>query len=271
MTILVTGGTGLVGTRLLKRLANSGSDCRALVRPGKQVPEGVAPVQGDLQEPESLKTAVNGVSAIVHLAAVFRTQDEDAIWKANLDGTKNLIAAVKAQSPQARFIMASTILVYNNDIPHPAREDDAAEPELAYPASKVAAEKELRNSGLTWNVLRFPFVYGDKDGHLESATPLLARMKRHPAQRFSLIHHQDIATAVELALSGVMDGHVVNIADDGPTTVYEMAHIIGANYEPSAEPLANPWMGQVDVTLAHSLGFKPTILTIQQANREGKM
>lgn len=271
MKILVTGGTGLVGSRLLQRFAESNIDCRALIRQGKEVPEGIESIEGDLQQLETLKAAVEGVEAVIHLAAVFRTQDEDAIWKANLDGTKNLIKAVKEHAPKARFVMASTILVYNNDISHPATEEDPAEAKQAYPASKIAAEKELRNSGLIWSILRFPFIYGDKDRHIESATPMMEGLNMHPAQRFSLIHHQDIAVAIELALTGKMDSRIVNIADDSPTTIYETTRIAGIQYKESAEPLANPWTGQVDVTLAHSLGFVPTMLTIHQAIREGKL
>jgi nucleoside-diphosphate-sugar epimerase len=61
-------------------------------------------VEGDLLEANSLKPAVEDVSANVHLAAVFRTQNADDIWRANLDGTKNLIAASKAYAPQVRFV-----------------------------------------------------------------------------------------------------------------------------------------------------------------------
>src|SRR5580698_7729683 len=111
MTILVTGGTGLVGSRLLKRLVEADVECRALVRAGKELPAGVTPVEGDVLDPASLARAVEGVSAIVHLAAVFRTPDTDQIWKVNLEGTGNLIEAAKAHAPDARFIMASTILV----------------------------------------------------------------------------------------------------------------------------------------------------------------
>jgi nucleoside-diphosphate-sugar epimerase len=81
---------------------------------------------------------------------------------------------------------------------------------LYYPASKLAAEKELRGSALNWSILRFPFVYGDKDGHMES------------------IHHQDIATAVNLALTGAMDGRIVNTVDEAPTSVYELIELVGA-------------------------------------------
>src|ERR1700730_16082538 len=209
MTILVTGGTGLVGSRLLKRLVQAGVEGRALVRAGKELPAGVTPVEGDLLDPASLAKAVEGVSAIVHLAAVFRTPDTDQIWKVNLAGTRNLIDAVKAHAPDARVIMASTILVYNSDSPRPGREDDASDPQLAYPASKLAAEKELRASGLNWSILRFPFVYGDQDGHMESL-PRFVHMW-HPANKLSMIHHQDIATAVNLALSGALDGRIVNM------------------------------------------------------------
>src|ERR1700733_7292847 len=113
MAILVTGGTGLVGSRLLRRFVDAGVDCRALVRPGKEVPTGATRVEGDLLDVDSLKPAVEGVAAIVHLAAVFRTPNQDAIWRANLDGTRNLIAAAKAHAPQSRFVMARTGLVYD--------------------------------------------------------------------------------------------------------------------------------------------------------------
>ncbi len=99
MTILVTGATGLVGARLLPRLVEPGHDCRALMRGGKEAPAGVTVVEGDLFNPESLEQAVRGVTAIIHLAAVFRTSDTDLIWKSNLEGTRNLIDAVKSHAP----------------------------------------------------------------------------------------------------------------------------------------------------------------------------
>ncbi|MGL5008751.1 MAG: NAD-dependent epimerase/dehydratase family protein [Paracoccaceae bacterium] len=268
MTILVTGGTGLVGSRLLRRLADAGIDCRALVRSGKGLPAGVTPVEGDILDPATLGSAVKGISAIVHLAAVLRTPDPDEIWRANLDGTRNLIAAMQQHSPQARFIMASTGLVYNEDSPHPGREEDAVDPKLAYPASKVAAEAILRDSGLTWSILRFGFVYGDKDGHIESLPGLVERFKLHPASKLSVIHHRDIATFVTLALSGALDGQIVNTVDEAPMSVYELCELVGAQIKPSSAPLSNPWWGQMDGSLARRLGFQPTVSTVYQAARE---
>lgn len=267
MTILVTGGTGLVGSRLLHRFTDAGIECRGLVRSGANLPEGVEPVSGDILDPASLDAAVDGVEAILHLAALFRTTDDDGIWKVNLEGTNNLIAATQRRSPNARFVLASTSNIYDFDAARPGRENDDVKPTLAYPASKAAAEAALRDSELTWAVVRLPFVYGDGDGHLEA----FKGATLHPAQRFSLMHHQDVAAAFQLALTGAMDGHVVNVADEAPATVYEMAAISGYEYPSSAEPLTNPWRGQVDVALARSLGFRPTITTIHEAARLGRI
>ena len=119
MTVLVTGATGLVGTRLLPRLVAAGIDCRALVRGDKPVPEGVTTIKGDILKPDSLAAAVDGVDAIIHLAAVLRTNNPEDIWRANVEGTGNLIAAAKKNAPSARFVMASTGLVYNRDARRP--------------------------------------------------------------------------------------------------------------------------------------------------------
>ncbi|MFD8661313.1 NAD-dependent epimerase/dehydratase family protein [Streptomyces globisporus] len=271
MTILVTGATGPVGTRLLPRLVEAGVDCRALVRHGKSAPDGVTPVEGDILDPDSLDGAPNGVTDVVHMAALFRTQDTDAIHRTNVEGTRNLIAATKAQAPQARPIMASTNLVYGSGLTRPAREDDPTAADSPYPASKILAETDLKASSLNWSILRFGFFYGDKDGHLESAPALMANWKWHPAQTLDLVHHRDIAAAVELALTGALDGHTVNVVDQPPTSIYEIAQIVGAPYEPSAEPLDDPWKGRADDALLRTLGFTATVPTVYHAQRDGRL
>lgn len=269
MKILVTGATGLVGARLLPRLADAGMACRALVRRGKDVPAGIETIEGDLFDPASLAQAVDGVSAIIHLAAVFRTPDTDLIWKSNLEGTRGLIAAAQAHAPNARFIMSSTSNVYNRDNPRPGRETDPVAPEQAYPASKLAAEQALQASTLNWSILRFPFVYGDGDGHLETLPKHLAAFGFHPANRMSTIHHRDIATAMGLALAGTFDGRIVNIADEAPTTIYELVGLVGETMAPSSEPLQNPWHLHIDASVSRSLGFQSTVRTVHQAAQEG--
>ena len=74
---------------------------------------------------------------------------------------------------------------------------------------------------------------------------------------------------IEFALTGAMDGHIVNISADAPTTLYEMASLVGSPIEPSAEPLTDPWMGRMDGSQLRSLGFQLTVPTLYQAMRQG--
>jgi len=271
MSIFVTGGSGLVGTRLLPRLIDAGLDCRVLVRSGNTVPPGAVAVEGDVLDPSSLALAVKGVDAVVHLAAVLRAPDPERTWAVNVEGTRNLVAAVKDHAPGARFIMASTGLVYNKDSVRPSLEGDDVAPERDYPASKIAAERILRESGLNWSVLRFGFVYGDGDGHLDQIPHLAKILKLHPANRLSLIHHRDIASFVKMALTGALDGRTVNTVDEAPMTILDLCKMAGAPMQPSTAPLADPWSGVLDGTLAQSLGFRPEVATIWQAAREGAL
>lgn len=268
-TLLLTGATGLVGSRILPRLVAAGFDCRALVRRDVALPEGVTPIRGDLDDPDSLPAAVAGVEAVVHLAAVFRSAADAAIWRANLDGTRHLVDAVVTHAPAARIVMASTGNVYDATAARPSRETDPCSPSVAYPASKLAAEQLVRESGLTWAILRLPFVYGDGDGHLASIATLAPRFGLHPAHTYSVAHHRDVAVLVRLALGGAADGRIVNLTDDAPVTVWEMAELAGDPVQASAAPLENPWSGRMDGALARELGFRPTVPTLRIAAAEG--
>ena len=254
-SLLLTGATGLVGSRLPPRLDEAGFDCRALVRGDVALPPGPLVIRGDLADPDSLQPAVEGVEAVVHLAALFRTDDEDAIWRANLDGTRNLIARCRRARTRGALRRGQHRQRLQRRCGAPEPGDRRVHAHLAYPGSKVAAEALLRASRLTWSILRLPFVYGDGDGHLASMPALARRFGLLPANAYSVGHHRDVMTAVGLVLSGAMDARSVNVADDAPVTVLKMTELSGNPIEGSAEPLANPWSGRIDTTLAHQLGY----------------
>ena len=98
---------------------------------------------------------------------------------------------------------------------------------------------------------------------------LASQFDLHPAQTYAVAHHRDIAAAVRLALTGMMDGRIVTVTADAPATIFEMARLAGQPIEGSAEPLANPWSGRMDGTLIRQLGFSPSVPTIQAAARDG--
>lgn len=271
MKVLVTGATGLVGSRLLPRLIKSGYDCRTLLRSNSSGPSEIECINGDLLVPDTLKPAVEGVDAIVHLAAVLRSIDPNQIWSTNVEGTRNLIDAARIHAPNVRFIFASTGLVYEKDSLRPALEEDRVNPERDYPASKLLAEKKLRESRLNWSILRLGFVYGDGDGHLDNIQKIAQLLKLHPANRLSMIHHFDIFQIVQMALKGALDGKAVNVVDDAPMSIFELCEIAGTPMQPTAEPLVCPWAGILDGSLARRLGFRPEIATIWQAAHQKRL
>jgi len=76
---------------------------------------------------------------------------------------------------------------------------------------------------------------------------------------------------MRLALTGAMDGRVVNIVDEAPTSIYELVELVGETLDGSSEPLTNPWHLHVDGTLARTLGFQPIVRTVHQAVHEKLM
>ncbi|MGV6874115.1 hypothetical protein ACUSIJ_15690 [Pseudochelatococcus sp. B33] len=68
-----------------------------------------------------------------------------------------------------------------------------------------------------------------------------------------------------------MDGYIVNIADEAPTSIYGLVALVGGTMEPSSVPLGNPWHLHLDVSLTRSPGFQPIVRTVYQAAQENLM
>lgn len=61
------------------------------------------------------------------------------------------------------------------------------------------------------------------------------------------------------------------ISNEAPTSIYELAALVGGTMEPSSVPLENPWRLHMDVSLARRLGFQPVVRTVYQAAQENLM
>ncbi len=274
MKILVTGATGKVGSRFVPRLLAKGHDVSILVRDAAKASTlaelGARVVIGDLFNADTLPPAVEGIDAVIHLAAFFRTfTDNEGIIKTNHEGTVALANAAIAAGVK-RFIFASTGNVYSSGYRHPAKEDDVVNinDPRAYSSSKIAAEQELlslhKNTGFDVRVLRLGFVYGDKDPHIEEIIPLLKKMKRHSGSRMHMVHHLDVAQALILLLNtNGLNGEIFNVVDDAPITLYELADSVGKAadaFDPAEGPLADPFEGILDVSkLRNRTGFRPLV------------
>lgn len=274
MKILVTGATGKVGSRFVPRMLAKGYEVSILVRDAAKASAlaalGVKIVVGDLFSPDTLPPAVAGIDAVIHLAALFRTfTDNEGIIKTNHAGTVALADAAIAAGVK-RFVFVSTGNVYGSGYKHPAKENDIVNinDPRAYSSSKIAAEQELlslhKNNGFDVRVLRLGFVYGDRDPHIEEIIPLLKKMKRHSGSRMHMVHHLDVAQALNLLLlMDGLNGEIFNVVDDAPITLYELADSVGKAadaFDPAEGPLNDPFEGILDTSkLRNKTGFRPLV------------
>lgn len=274
MKILVTGATGKVGSRFVKRILARGYDVRILVRDATKASPfaelGATVAIGDLYNADTLPAALKDIDAVVHLAALFRVfNDNEGIIKTNHAGTVALANAAMAAGVK-RFVFVSTGNVYGSGYRHPAREDDEVNinDPRPYSSSKIAAELELlslyKNKGFDIRVLRLGFVYGDKDPHIEEIMPILKKWKRHSGSRMHMVHHLDVAQALTILLhTNGLNGEIFNVADDAPVTLYELADSVGQAadlFDTEEGPLSDPFEGILDISKLRSMTcFRPLV------------
>ncbi len=151
MKVFLTGATGFVGSHVARELAGRGAELRLLVRKTSRIDnlEGIVAetVIGDLREPESLRPAVSGCDAVMHVAADYRlwVRDPQAMYAANVNGTRNLLQIAREQSV-SRFVYTSSVATMgfrtDGTIVDEATPVSLAEMIGDYKRSKFLAEQE---------------------------------------------------------------------------------------------------------------------------------
>lgn len=174
--ILVTGGAGFIGSNLVDALLARGYSVRVLdnLSTGKRsnlpADERVELIEGDVADAQVVRSALQGCSAVVHLAAVASVQasvdDPVGTHRSNLIGTLNLCEAMR-EAGVRRVVFASSAAVYGNNGEGQAIDEDTPKSPLTpYAADKLASEHYLdfyrRQHGLEPVVFRFFNIYGPR-------------------------------------------------------------------------------------------------------------
>jgi len=215
MKVFVTGGTGFIGTRVVRRLAGTGHALRCLVREGsdrRAIDEvGAAAVPGDLTGKQSLLAGMAGCDALVNVAAFFDfwVPDRRTYERINVDGTRNVMEAA-LETGVAKVVHVSTAAVWGNAAwPITEQSELGAECASEYARTKRAGDRvawELHATrGLPLVVVYPSAVIGPDDP--KAAGRYVRQMARGqlPAQIlvdrcFSFVDVADVAEAIARAL-----------------------------------------------------------------------
>lgn len=204
--IAVTGGTGFVGGALCRALPDHGHSVRVVSR---RVPEGRLPgveyAAADFSDRESLRRALDGADAVVHLAAALFCRSEDEFMKANAEGTANLAAAAAAVPSLKKIVYVSSLAAGGPSSADAPRTEAAPEaPVSFYGKSKLAGEKAVKAFPRRFVVLRPPIIYGKHDSGVSKIADWVRKGVMVNAGsaggRFSFVYIDDLVSAIAAAL-----------------------------------------------------------------------
>lgn len=153
---VMTGATGHVGYALLLELANNGDKPTILIRKDSKIFDGIdcTKVYGDVTDPASLEKAFEGAEIVYHLAGMIELKpgNEDAVYKVNVTGTKNVVAACKKCGVK-RLVYMSSVDTYpplpGNQVMTELSHYDPSMLEGAYAKTKAEATQYVLDSNGT--------------------------------------------------------------------------------------------------------------------------
>ncbi|HEY1980256.1 MAG TPA: NAD-dependent epimerase/dehydratase family protein [Xanthobacteraceae bacterium] len=237
--ILITGASGFVGRAAAAEFAKAGHAVRSAVRSPPQPPFGSSievVAHADLASPIDWDPVVEGIDAVIHLAAIAHTRrgiPDDRYDRVNRLGAERLAkAAVRAGV--GRFIFVSSIRAQTGPAAnHVLTEHDRATPTDAYGRSKLAAEDAVRTAGVPFTILRPVLLYG-QGAKGNFATLWRAAGSGWPlpikqfANRRSLLGIDNFISAVNFVLKASSTaGQTYIVADPGTApSLYEILAIL---------------------------------------------
>jgi len=242
--ILVTGASGAIGPRVVHALDQAGCQIRAFSIDAPKAgmfPQSVEVLVGDVTDQLAVQSAMRGVDAVVHMAALLHIVNplpelREKYERVNIGGTATVVeAAIKAGV--RRVVFFSTIAVYGHSDGCVLNEMSPTHPDNFYAKTKLSAEHIVLNAKGAdgqplGTVLRLGAVYGSRiKGNYERLTRALAQHCFIPIgnglNRRTLVYDKDVGRAVVLAVSHpAAAGRVFNVTDGGFHTLNEIIEAI---------------------------------------------
>jgi UDP-glucose 4-epimerase len=226
MNVLVTGGTGFIGSHVVDLLLENGHSVKLLSRrPDVPVPwkgGDISVVPGNLRDPGPVVEAMQGMDVVFHIGEVRNTSSGNAAL--NITLVERMVASLKPSGVK-RLVFVSSLSVAGIPVAIPATEETPAAQVLRdlYTEYKRKAEEMIRHApaGVEHVILRPGIVYGPRSRHLGGLIDAIRRFGPiglpfigHGTNLVPLIHVKDLARAIFMAGTvPVAAGNTLNITD----------------------------------------------------------
>ena len=269
-TVLITGGCGFIGVNLVKYLAERGYKVKILDNLSIGREENLLKLRnqgyrflpgdliiGDIRNREVVGQAVEGMAAVVHLAAHTNVTDSlenpEVNWDINTKGTFNVMEACRKNGVE-KFIFASSNAAVGEQTP-PIDELKVPKPLSPYGASKLAGEAlcncYYHSFGLKTVSLRFANCYGTYSNHKTSVVSRFVRWASEEKpiiiygsgnQTRDFIHVDDVCRAIHLSIvaEDLASGEIFQVATGTETTISKLAEMVGKVTEKNLKVIYKP-------------------------------
>jgi nucleoside-diphosphate-sugar epimerase len=254
--IVITGGTGFIGSHLTKRLQSSGERIRALSRRPAPVQDPTSStqwVQSDFSDSLALERALDGAKTVIHLAGVTKALRPADYIEGNVRTTERLARA--AARCGLRFVHVSSLAAIGPSLNGvPVTEDSEPHPVSEYGRSKLAAELAVRSLLPDAVIVRPPVVYGPGDTDVFQLLKSISRglvLEIAGGERwFSAIYVEDLVNGILAAAR----------SDCSPGRAYFLTHPKASTWSDLAAAASRimhrrPRVVRVTLAVAKGVGF----------------
>lgn len=283
MKVFLTGGSGFLGSHCAKAIKDAGHEVFALVRPSSKRDLlgklGVRFVEGDVETPDSYRSALAKSDAVLHVAGVIKAKKTQTFDRINARATRTLAETALQENPGLkRFVFVSSIAAVGpSPKPEPRPADLVENPVTAYGRSKLHAEKLLLelSDRLPLAILRPTIIYGERDYEflklLKVARQIGFLPTPNPRQILTYVYAQDVAGALVKALDAKLPLPFTCHVEDGHTyTFKQTARIftqqLGIKIRPLHIPKALFWTYCAGADLVAGITGKPPIMGLDKAH-----
>ena len=280
MKVLIFGGSGYIGTELVRLLIERyGASNVVVFDLIKGIVEGVEYIVSDITKKDEVKKAIHShkPDAIVNLAAVhyipYCIEHPKEVVKINVDGVRNILDSIKeVDGYSPRFVFASSASIYGSH-DKVIRENFAKIPNDVYGESKLHAEQVILENYSNYALLRMFNVAGNKDPNPHLMPKVVEKaLKNEPIELGNRLSKRDYVDVIDVANAYILaieskDTIVCNIGTNVATSVEELVDLIldktdsksEVSYsEPKFIRKADAPLLQADISEAERvLGWKP--------------